>query len=309
MWNVWKNYCRAATISHFHHCVICLLYSRLTVYALKWQKPTVTSSCCFFDRVFSWTTELLQISQRHSSPVELCKDTPTQFTTLRLPSSWLELKKPLGWEVKRLLETETGPVAYDTSTHRTFLNQRIKVRRSWILASSLKWIIKTEIIKVQLLVKDLFSLSVGGKFVLNYSRRKHGEWNAPLNGANMEQFAWAEAETSSLGCFASASAGRKVLTFIQRGSFGSFFTLCLHPVQIAENIKAQAFILAQKNQYSSTHQDTTDAILLAVKNKSELCVLHVASGFSTSDTRLFVSSLVQTLESTPVISHASDPDT
>lgn len=61
-----------------HHRIICQFYSRLTAYALKWQKPRVTSSCCSFDPVFSWNTELLKISQPHSSPVELCKDTPTQ---------------------------------------------------------------------------------------------------------------------------------------------------------------------------------------------------------------------------------------
>ena len=40
-------------------------------------------------------------------------DNPMQSLKLRLPSSQLDLKKPLGCEVKRLQETETRPVAYD----------------------------------------------------------------------------------------------------------------------------------------------------------------------------------------------------
>ena len=160
-----------------------------------------------------------KISQSHSSPVRLCKDTPTQFETLRLPSSYLEVKKPFGWEVKRLQESETSPVAYDTALIFTmtcmtenlhqhiapFLNQRVKVRRSWSLgrdaSSSLICIIKTEIIEVQLLVKDLFSLSVGGKIVLNYNR----EWKAPLK---VEQFALAEAKLNSFNDCDNLSACR-----------------------------------------------------------------------------------------------------
>ena len=52
----------------------------------------------------------------HTCPHRLCKDTPTQcLKASQLPSSWLEMNKSLGWEVKRLQETETRPVAYDTA--------------------------------------------------------------------------------------------------------------------------------------------------------------------------------------------------
>ena len=42
---------------------------------------------------------------------------------MQLSSSLLELKKPLGWEVKRLHETETYPIAHDTA-FRTKINVR-----------------------------------------------------------------------------------------------------------------------------------------------------------------------------------------
>ena len=35
--------------------------------------------------------------------------------TANFPSSYLELKKPLGWNMRRLQETETSPVAFDTA--------------------------------------------------------------------------------------------------------------------------------------------------------------------------------------------------
>ena len=50
------------------------------------------------------------------SLVTLWGHSHAEFKRLQLPSSWLELMKPLGWDVKHLQETEKGPVAYDKAS-------------------------------------------------------------------------------------------------------------------------------------------------------------------------------------------------
>ena len=78
----------------------------------------------------------------------------TEFKSLQLPSSYSELKGPLGWEVRRLQETETSPIAYDTALritttwmtenpHQQFLDKwNFRFRASFLQPGSLSSVAK-----------------------------------------------------------------------------------------------------------------------------------------------------------------------
>ena len=83
---------------------------------------------CAIARLDRWIQEpqvaLTTLKLRaHACPLSLCKDTPTQsLQACKLPSS-----SSLGWEVKRLQQTETSPVIYDTAL-KTRNTKKLHVR-------------------------------------------------------------------------------------------------------------------------------------------------------------------------------------